>query len=127
MSSPSRRVLIVDDDQIVADTLSIIFERSGFEAVACYSADDGLRFARHFRPHLLLCDICMPGRDGLSLVHDISLEMPSCRILVLTGSYSHLSRIQDYTDRLAQEVGLMTKPCPPDDLLRMATQILSAG
>lgn len=127
MTSPQQRVLIVDDDRLVADTLGIIFERNGFEAVTCYSADDGLHSARQFCPDLLLCDIAMPGRDGLSLVQEISEGMPSCRILVLTGSYVNLPRIKACTDRLARPVGLLTKPCPPEELLREATQILANG
>lgn len=126
MSSPILKVLIVDDDHLVADTLSMIFERSGFAAEACYSADEGLISARRFLPDLLLCDICMPGRDGLSLVQDISQEMPSCRILVFTGSYAKIPYVKACTDRLAQPIGLVTKPCPPDDLIRRATQILAA-
>ncbi|MEG9434794.1 response regulator [Edaphobacter sp. HDX4] len=127
MNPSPRRVLIVDDDHLVADTLSVIFERSGFDAQARYSADDGLEYAREFRPHLLLCDISMPGRDGLSLMQDIVQEMPACRILVLTGSYGNLKHIKECTDRIRGPVGLLTKPCPPEDLLRKATQILFAG
>jgi len=125
MNSSSQRVLIVDDDHLVADTLGIIFEQNGFETIACYSADDGLHSARSFRPDLLLCDIAMPGRDGLSLVREISEEMPSCRILVLTGSYANIPHVKACTDRLMRPIGLLTKPCPPEDLLRKATQILS--
>lgn len=127
MNPPSRRVLIVDDDHLVADTLSIIFVRSGFEAEARYSAEDGLKYAREFRPHLLLCDISMPGRDGLSLMQDIVQEMPACHILVLTGFYANLKHIQECTDRMMRPIGLLTKPCPPADLLRKASQILSTG
>jgi CheY-like chemotaxis protein len=125
MNSPLQKVLIVDDDQLVADTLTMIFERSGFAAEACYSADEGLQSARRFRPDLLLCDVCMPGRDGLSLVQEISQEMPSCRIIVLTGSYAKIPHVQACMDRLAQPVGVITKPCPPEDLIRRATQMLA--
>ena len=69
-----QRVLVVDDDRLVADTLSLIFEKSGFEAKAAYSADEALECARGFTPHLLLCDVTMPARDGLSLVLDITRE-----------------------------------------------------
>ena len=125
MNSPLQKVLIVDDDHLVADTLTMIFERSGFAAEACYTADEGLISARRFRPDLLLCDICMPGRDGLSLVQEISHEMPSCQILVFTGSYARIPHVTACTDRLARPVGLITKPCPPDDLIRRATQMLA--
>ena len=40
------RVLIVDDDQLVADTLSLIFNKCGYDATAAYSADQAMEFAR---------------------------------------------------------------------------------
>ena len=67
-----QRVLVVDDDRLVADTLTLIFEKSGFKAKAAYSADQGLECSREFVPNLLLCDISMPGRDGLSLLSDVT-------------------------------------------------------
>jgi CheY-like chemotaxis protein len=124
MSNP-QRVLIVDDDHLVADTLSLIFERSGFRSHACYSADQALLRAREFQPDLLLCDISMPGRDGIDLVHDMTREMPSCRILVLTGSQANLHRVKDQARRLARPVGFLCKPCPPTDLLREASALLA--
>lgn len=127
MKSVRQRVLIVDDDHLVADTLSLIFERDGFHTNVSYSADQALACARDFHPDLLLCDISMPGRDGLSLVQDINLELPSCRILVLTGFYANLHRIKEYVDRLARPVGILTKPCPPTDLLREASTMLAAA
>lgn len=125
MVSSSQRVLIVDDDRLVADTLSLIFARSGFAAYARYSADDALECAREFLPDLLLCDISMPERDGIALVDDIHRELPSCRILVLTGFYGNLHRVREHADRLARNVGILTKPCQPADLLREANAMLA--
>jgi len=54
-----QRVLVVDDDRLVADTLALVFGKSGFDARAAYSADQAMSFAREFKPHLLLCDVTM--------------------------------------------------------------------
>lgn len=121
----SQRVLIVDDDRVVADTLSLIFEKGGFDSLACYSAEHALEQAREFHPNLLLCDIAMPGRDGIALVHDISQEFPSCRFLVLTGFYANLHRVRQYAERMPMPVGVFTKPCQPADLLREANAMLA--
>ena len=79
-----RRVLVVDDDRLVADTLALIFEKNGFKAKAVYSADEALQCSREFNPHLLLCDVTMPARDGLALVEDMTRELP-----VLPHSRAH--------------------------------------
>jgi CheY-like chemotaxis protein len=120
-----QRVLIVDDDRLVADTLTLIFEKNGFKAKAAYSADEALSVAREFAPHLLLCDVTMPTRDGLSLVEDMTRELPACRILVLTGFYSNLKSVREQARKLSRPLGVLTKPCQPVELLREAAALLA--
>ena len=122
-----QRVLVVDDDRLVADTLSLIFEKNGFHAKAAYSADEALQCARQLTPNLLLCDVTMPGRDGLSLVEDMTNELPACRILLLTGFYSNLKSVRDHARKLSRPLSILTKPCQPSELLREAAALLAAG
>ena len=122
-----QRVLIVDDDRLVADTLTLIFERNGFAAKQAYSADEALESSRTFAPNLLLCDVTMPGRDGLSLVDDVTREMPACRILVLTGFYSNLKNVREHARKLSRPMGVLTKPCQPSELLREAAALLATA
>jgi len=121
------RVLIVDDDPLVAQTLTLIFRRHGFEAVTAYTADQASCAWRKAPPDLVLCDIDMPGRDGISLMIDLTREIPECPILVLTGFYASLNRIMEYTGTLRQQVSVVTKPCQPLDLLRHADALLKTA
>ena len=125
MAPLTQRVLIVDDDTMVANTLTLIFKQRGYEARCCYSANEGLLCAREFRPDLLLCDLVMPGKDGLDLVKDFSRELPDCRILVLTGFYANLDDVEQHSRQLSRPMGILTKPCVPSDLLREANAMLS--
>jgi CheY-like chemotaxis protein len=122
-----RRVLVVDDDRLVADTLTLIFEKNGFKAKAAYSADEALESSREFAPHLLLCDVTMPVRDGLSLVEDMTHEFPACRILVLTGFYSNLKSVREQAHKLSRPLGVLTKPCQPSEILREAAALLASA
>jgi CheY-like chemotaxis protein len=122
-----QRVLVVDDDRLVADTLVLVFSKSGFEARAAYSADQALECAREFTPHLLLCDVTMPGRDGLTLLSDITKEQPACRVIMLTGFYSNLKSVREQASKLARPVGILTKPCQPAELLREAAALLATA
>ena len=110
---------------MVANTLALIFKQRGYEVRSCYSAKEGLRCAREFRPNLLLCDLIMPGSDGLDLVKDFTRELPDCRILVLTGFYASLADVEKQSRELPRPVGILTKPCMPSDLLREANAILA--
>ncbi len=118
------RILIVDDEPLVAQTLTLIFRRNGFDAVTAYDADQALSESRKVTPDLVLCDIEMPGRDGISLMQDLTRELPGCPILVLTGFYSSLNRVRSYVATLKQPVSVVTKPCQPVDLLRHAGELL---
>jgi CheY-like chemotaxis protein len=120
-----QRVLIVDDEHIVADTLTMVFQKSGFDAKAAYSTNHALDQAREFLPDLLLCDISMPGKDGLFLVNEINRELPGCRILVLTGFYSNHPAVHETATRLSRRVSILTKPVHPEDLLREASAVLA--
>ncbi len=122
-----RRVLIVDDERLVADTLALVFEKGGFEARAAYSVNQALEDVRGFVPDLLLCDITMPDHDGLVLVQQISKEFPDCRIMVLTGFYSNLKAVYDEAKNLSSPMSIHTKPCQPDELLREASALLATA
>jgi CheY-like chemotaxis protein len=122
-----QRVLVVDDEQLVADTLTLVFRKSGFDAQTAYSADSAMKAARELQPDLLLCDITMPGKDGHALVDQINAEFPACRIIVLTGFYSNLKGVRDQASRLSRPVSVMTKPCQPADLLREAAAVLASA
>jgi CheY-like chemotaxis protein len=122
-----QRILVVDDERLIADTLSIILSKHGFDSRATYSAEDALTCARIFRPDLLLCDITMPGRSGLELMEDISLELPDCRMIVLTGYYSNLSTVREQASRLPRPARILTKPCQPSELLRATGAMLASA
>ncbi|GGA75709.1 hypothetical protein GCM10011507_28840 [Edaphobacter acidisoli] len=122
-----RRVLVVDDDRLVADTLALIFSKSGFESKAAYSADHALELAREIAPNLLLCDVTMPDRNGLELANDIAHEFPDCRIIMLTAFYSNLKNVREQATKSSRPMGILTKPCQPSDLLREATAMLATA
>ena len=125
MEPAIQRVLIVDDDTMVADTLTLVFQKSGWDVRVSYSAKDGLVCAREFQPNLLLCDLIMPGSNGLTLVEDVTRELPACRVLVLTGFYANLNAVERRAQELPRPVGILTKPCLPSELLREANAMLA--
>lgn len=120
------RILVVDDEFLVADTLGLIFRKHGFDTKVAYSASSALKTARDFVPELLLCDITMPGTNGIELMADVHRELPDCRFLVLTGYHSNVDRVREETSRLRRKPHVFTKPCNPEDLLREAGQMLSS-
>lgn len=89
-----QRVLVIDDDRLVADTLTLIFQANGYDSEAVYSAAEGLARARTFAPELLLCDVTMPEENGLQLVEKLQHEMPQCKLLMLTAYSSNHIKVE---------------------------------
>ncbi len=125
MENPSKpRVLIVDDESILANSLSWIFEKRGFETLVCYSPDSAIDSARIFRPDLLLCDLAMPGMGGLTMASIISRSLPHCRILLLTGDYPSLEHAWAVGRSMFQKHAVLAKPVHPLTLLHEAYHLM---
>lgn len=118
-----KRVLVVDDDQLVADTLSLIFNANGYESEARYSAADGFERARIYAPAMMLCDVTMPDESGLELAYRVEQAMPEVRVLMLSAYAANEATVQAQGGRMRRPLKLLAKPCRPDDLLR-ETRIL---
>jgi response regulator RpfG family c-di-GMP phosphodiesterase len=78
-------VLVVDDEPGVRDLLVRWLRSLGFDAVAAASADEALTRLRHGRFAVALCDIRMPGRDGIWLAEQMRHDSPDTAIVMATG------------------------------------------
>lgn len=118
------RVLVVDDERMVADTLKIIFERRGFECRAAYTGPEALDCMEDYCPELLLCDMSMPGMSGLEIVSTVTDKCPNCRVLLLTGHYTNLGSARKWALSHPAPSLIMTKPVLPALLLEQADALL---
>ncbi len=121
------KILVVDDERLTADTLGLIFSKHGFETRVVYTVDEALDHAREFEPALILCDITMPGRDGLELMIELARRHFTGAILVLTGYFANLNPVCEQFMKMSQRTHVLTKPCRPEDLLRQADKLLAVA
>jgi CheY-like chemotaxis protein len=85
--APSRRVLIVDDNQDAANSLALLLKLGGHETASVYSPVDALQRAVAFRPDVVLLDIGLPGMDGYEVAQKMR-ELPGLRdirLIAVTG------------------------------------------
>jgi CheY-like chemotaxis protein len=109
-------VLVIDDEQYVADTLVMVLEQSGLQATAAYDGDSALKKAESFRPTVVISDVIMPGTNGIEVCQEIHAKFPNCHIFLFSG--------QAATNELVREAHargvtweLLAKPIEPEDLL----------
>jgi response regulator RpfG family c-di-GMP phosphodiesterase len=81
----TRSVLIVDDEDIVRDLMSRWLEAVGYSVSSAAGADEALRMLQAFPSAVALCDIRMPGRDGIWLADRIRQECPETAVIMATG------------------------------------------
>jgi len=120
------KILVVDDEHAVADTLCMIFKKSGFDCRAAYTGFAAVACTDEFCPDLLLCDISMPGMGGLEVVSTITRKCPECSVLLLTGHYTNLGYAQAWALSHPAPSRIMTKPVPPAQLLQAAGALLQS-
>ncbi|MDB6146094.1 MAG: LuxR family transcriptional regulator [Pseudomonas sp.] len=83
------KILIVDDQPLIVDELSEFLENSGYRCVRCYNSLDAVeRFTDDNRIGLVLCDLDMPGLNGIQLVEELKRVCGKTRVfesIMLTG------------------------------------------
>ncbi|HXE09207.1 MAG TPA: response regulator [Acidobacteriaceae bacterium] len=107
-----RRVLVVDDQRLIADTLAEILANEGFEAVAAYDGWEALEQAARFRPDWLLSDVLMPRMNGVELAIAVQKNYPKTDILLFSGQ-AGISEILEDGHRRGYRFELMAKPVHP--------------
>ncbi|MGD0367687.1 MAG: response regulator [Acidobacteriaceae bacterium] len=110
------RVLIADDERIIADTLGLILNQNGFEAATVYSGQKAVETARHFHPNVFLGDVVMPGMSGIEAAIQICTMIPGCRILLLSGQAATSDLLRDARVR-GHDFEILLKPVHPNQIL----------
>jgi CheY-like chemotaxis protein len=110
------RVLVVDDETVIADTVAKILSLNGYAASAAYDGETALESALLKPPHLLLTDVILPGMNGIELAQTVKRVFPDCKILLFSGQASTADLLSS-AHRHGQRFTLLSKPMPPELLL----------
>ncbi len=118
------RILVVDDESAIADTLTEILCRSGYPAIAAYDGNGALELALISPPELLITDVILPGMNGVDLAITIKRVYPDCKILLFSGQAS-TADLLTRAKCAGHSFTLLSKPVPPKDLLAIVADRLS--
>jgi len=83
------RVLVADDERVIADTLAIILNQAGFDATAVYSGEKAVEMAQILRPDMLISDVIMTDLNGIDAAIQIRAMLPDCKILLFSRPGRH--------------------------------------
>lgn len=110
------RVLVADDEQVIANTLAIILNQAGFEARAVYSGEKAIDALDTFMPDMLISDVIMTGMTGIEAAIQTRQKLPNCKILLFSGQAATADLLERARAQ-GHEFEILAKPVHPTDLL----------
>lgn len=85
MATEKLKVLIVDDEAALADTMAEALERTGYDVITAHSGAEALKLIERDEPSVVLTDLKMEGMDGLTLLKKAKGDLPDAEVVVITG------------------------------------------
>jgi len=110
------KVLVADDERVIADTLAMILNQSGFEARAVYSGEKALEIVPTFMPDMLISDVIMGGLNGIDAAIKVRSLLPKIKILLFSGQAATADLLEKARTQ-GYEFEILAKPVHPQDLL----------
>jgi CheY-like chemotaxis protein len=115
------KILVVDDELSIADSLSEIIGSAGYQVLSANSGQEALDQASAFCPDLMLSDVLMPAMNGFELALQIKRMCPNCRLLLFSGQAATAQLAQTFGHmftRMGYRFELLPKPLHPTALLK---------
>ncbi|MFC7678927.1 response regulator YycF [Paenibacillus sp. GCM10028914] len=107
-------ILVVDDEQPIADILKFNLEKEGYEVICAFDGISAVELALSKRPDLMLLDLMLPGKDGMDVCREVRAANLHIPIIMLTAKDGEIDKV------LGLELGAddyVTKPFSTRELL----------
>ena len=121
---PTARVLVVDDDDVIRQLITVNLELEGFEVFTAVDGQDALDQVPVVQPHLITLDVMMPRMDGWQAAERLRANPETSAIKLVLLS----ARAQESDIRRGEKIGVdayLTKPFDPDELIDTINHLLS--
>ncbi len=120
------RVLVVDNERMIADTLVLILRQSGYDASGAYSGEEAVQQAFTLRPHVVLSDIIMGELNGLEAAILIAEAVPECNILLFSGQPATADLLLQARNN-GHSFNVLAKPVHPTVILEQIRALIAAS
>jgi CheY-like chemotaxis protein len=121
------RILVADDDEAVRTATSQILQDEGYEVATAADGDELLRKYREQRADLVLCDLFMPGKDGIQAIGELLADFPQAKIVAMSGGgYNGILNVLHMARHLGAK-DVVAKPLRHAALLATISRVLAAS
>jgi CheY-like chemotaxis protein len=119
------RILVIDDDDLVRDTLVRMLERAGHKTVAAKNGRQGLAQFHREPPDLIVTDVIMPDLDGIETIMALRQASPAIPIIAVSGGgKAHAMQFLDAAQKLGADL-ILPKPFKQADLMAAISGLLA--
>jgi CheY-like chemotaxis protein len=118
------KILVVDDEQLIADTLVQILNMMGYDAVSVYNGAEAIECAAKTPFDMLISDVVMPGMNGIDSAIEICKLIPACKVLLISGNNRTADLLKEAHSK-GHLFDVLAKPVHPREILaRLAAMSL---
>jgi len=123
LDEPRKRILLVDDDREIIESMRLTLEASGYEVLVARDGNQGLALAERENPDLVILDMMMPKRSGFLVLEKLRRTRPvPIRIIMVTANEGN--RHKAYAETLGVD-DYIRKPFAMDRLLNSVERLLA--
>ena len=119
----SKRILVIDDEVSIADSLTMILAGKGYDALAFYDGQAAIDYARTQCPDLVISDVIMPKLHGIDTLLAIRKLCPNARLVLFSGQAGTADLLKN-AGAEGCKFDLLPKPIHPDNLLKRLSDLL---
>lgn len=120
------RILIVEDEQVVADSLGRILAANGYDVRITYSAESALEILSEWSPHLAILDVMLPKMNGIDFAVSLKRSLPACGVLLFSGQPSVEGLLSKASEE-GHQFQILAKPVHPNVMLTAIANLLYPG
>jgi DNA-binding NtrC family response regulator len=120
----ARKILIIDDEPTIADTLAVIFSSSGYDSRAVYSAEQALEMLELWRPDLAVIDVVLPGMNGIEFAIFLKASYENCQFLLFSGQPGTTGLLEE-AKKKGHLFEILAKPLHPTFMLATVAEMLT--
>jgi len=121
----NRRILVVDDEESIADTLALIFRSNGYEARPAYSAEESLELLETWKPDLAIIDVVLPAMNGIEFAIFLKASYPEIHFLLFSGQPGAGGLLEE-AKKKGHLFEILAKPLHPTFMLATVANMLSS-
>lgn len=115
-ASRKKKIIIVDDDVLIAESLADILNGEGFEATAVFSGQDAIEWAKKTQPDVVVSDVVMPEMTGIETGKAIREILPQCRVILFSGQALTNDLLAEAREQ-GHSFEMLAKPVNPNALI----------